>query len=77
MSNLKRKETPETSDSLKEGMATYLKGVRSEWDKITWPERKQVVIQVIVVFGVVAFFTSLVYLYDVIFNLLFKLIPNR
>lgn len=49
----------------------YLKGVRSEWDKITWPEKKQVAVETVIVIGVVIFFTALIYLIDLVFNFMF------
>jgi len=60
---------PEVINDLK----TYFKGVKSEWGKITWPHRQQVVAETIVVLIVVAFITSVVYLIDIGFKGLFKL----
>ena len=52
----------------KDKIVEYFKGVKTEWGKITWPDRKQVVTQTIIVILVVAFFTTLVYLSDIIFK---------
>ena len=49
----------------------YFKGVKSEWGKITWPHRQQVVAETIIVLVVVAFITSVVYLIDIGFRWLF------
>ncbi len=55
-------------------LKTYFKGIKSEWGKITWPIRQQVVAETIVVLVVVAFITSVVYLIDIGFKGLFKLL---
>ena len=52
----------------KDKIVEYFKGVKTEWGKITWPDRKQVVTQTVIVIIVVAFFTTLVYLSDIIFK---------
>lgn len=77
MGNVKKKDSADKQDSLKEGLANYFKGVKSEWGKITWPERRQVMVESFIVLGVVFFFTVLVYTMDIIFKGLLSLIPNR
>ncbi len=77
MTATKKKEITSQAQSLKEGLTSYLKGVKSEWGKITWPERKQVIYETFVVLGVVIFFTVFVYILDIIFKGLFQLIPSR
>ncbi len=52
----------------------YLKGVRAEWGKIIWPERRQVIAETIFVIAIVFVFTVSVYLMDLIFKGLFGLI---
>lgn len=47
---------------------TYFKGVRAEWGKITWPERRQVVAETLFVTVIVIVFTIAVYFMDVIFK---------
>ena len=78
MNELKKREEPgaKTGPDLKENLTGYFKGVRAEWDKVTWPERRQVAVETLVVLGVVIFFTTVVYLLDITFNYLFKLIPG-
>ena len=46
----------------------YFKGVKAEWGKITWPERKQVIAQTIIVIVVVIAFTLYTYGADIIFR---------
>ena len=49
-------------------MAAYFRGVRTEWGKITWPEKHQVVVETAFVVGVVFVFTVFIYVVDIIFN---------
>ncbi|NLF84431.1 MAG: preprotein translocase subunit SecE [Candidatus Gastranaerophilales bacterium] len=62
--------------TLKEKITTYLKGVKAEWGKITWPEKRQVVVETVVVLFVVFFFTFMVFIFDKLFDFMFKLIPG-
>ncbi len=77
MSTTNKKSAPKQQDSLKEGLVIYLKGVKSEWGKITWPERAQSIMQSFIVLGVVLFFTVVIYVFDKSFELLLNLIPSR
>lgn len=74
MSNTGKKEVTGKKADYKKEVMTYFKGVKSEWGKITWPERKQAFYETIVVLGVVTFFTVLVYVVDIAFC--FMLHPN-
>ena len=47
---------------------TYFKGVKAEWGKITWPERKQVIAQTIIVLVIVIAFTIYTYGLDLLFQ---------
>ncbi|MBQ4122806.1 preprotein translocase subunit SecE [bacterium] len=47
---------------------TYLKGVKAEWGKITWPERRQVIVQTIIVLAVVIVFSMYVFVLDISFK---------
>ena len=58
----------------KEMLTTYFKGVKAEWSKVSWPTRKQVVVETGVVLAVVVFFTLVVYFMDIIFKALLGLI---
>lgn len=51
---------------------TYFKGVKAEWGKITWPERKQVIAQTIIVLVIVIAFTIYTYGLDILFNGILK-----
>ncbi len=68
--NIKDKKMNETVNAIQ----TYLRGVRSEWGKIMWPEKRQVVTETIFVIAIVFVFTVAVYLMDLIFKGLFGLI---
>jgi preprotein translocase subunit SecE len=74
MSNAGNKNLPEPS--FKDSLTNYFKGVKAEWFKITWPEKKQVITETIVVLVVVFFFVALVSLYDAIFGFLLGLLPH-
>ena len=59
------------NDSLektKQGIITYFRGVKTEWGKITWPEKNQVVVETFFVIAIVAIFTIFIYIVDVLFN---------
>ncbi len=55
-----------------EKFVTYFKGVKSEWGKITWPERKQVVVQTVIVLVIVIAFTIYTYGLDILFEAIIK-----
>ena len=57
-------------------ITTYLKGVRAEWGKVTWPERQQVFAETLFVVVIVFVFTVAVYLMDVIFKWALSFIHN-
>ena len=50
------------------GVIDYFKGVKSEWSKVTWPERQQVVIETIFVIAIVFVFTIFIYGVDKVFD---------
>ena len=52
----------------KEARLSYFKGVKTEWGKITWPERKQVIAQTVIVIVIVIAFTLYTYGADIIFR---------
>ena len=60
----------ENSDKIKQAIITYFRGVRTEWGKITWPEKNQVVVETVFVIAIVVLFTMFIYVVDVIFNAL-------
>ena len=51
-----------------EKFVTYFKGVKAEWGKITWPDRKQVISQTVVVLVIVIAFTIYTYGLDILFR---------
>ena len=51
-----------------EKFVTYLKGVKAEWGKITWADRKQVMSQTLVVLVIVIAFTIYTYGLDILFK---------
>ncbi|MEI8390062.1 MAG: preprotein translocase subunit SecE [bacterium] len=63
-----------TEPGFKESVSNYFKGVKVEWGKITWPDRRQVIVETIVVLLVVFFFVALVSCYDWVFGFLLKLL---
>ena len=54
----------------KNAIATYFRGVRTEWGKVTWPEKNQVVVETFFVVAIVFVFTVFIYFVDIIFNAL-------
>lgn len=59
------------------GIMAYLKSVKLEWAKITWPERKQVVAETLAVVVIVFLFTVSVYLIDIIFKAVLSIFSAR
>lgn len=57
-----------------EAIKTYFKGVRTEWTKVSWPERRQVVTETVSVIVIVFVFTVAIYLMDLLFKGLLSLI---
>ena len=57
-------------ENTKRNLITYFKGVRTEWGKITWPEKNQVVVETFLVIAIVFIFTVFIYFVDIIFNML-------
>ena len=58
----------DTFETIKKNVITYFKGVKTEWGKITWPEKHQVVVETVFVVAIVFIFTVFIYFVDVIFN---------
>lgn len=57
-----------------EAIKTYFKGVKTEWGKISWPERKTVFFETCSVIVIVFVFTVAIYLMDLLFKFLLGLI---
>ncbi len=58
----------------KQKIVEYFKGIKSEWGKITWPERKQVIAQTIIVLVIVIAFTIYTYGLDLLLQGIIKLL---
>ncbi len=61
-------------DLVKQQIITYFAGVKAEWGRVSWPTRQQVIVETGIVLAVVAFFTIVVYLMDILFKFLLGLI---
>ena len=59
-----------TVDAIK----TYFKGVKTEWNKVSWPERRQVIFETFSVIVIVFGFTVAIYVIDLVFKGLLSLI---
>ncbi len=51
-----------------ESIKTYFKGVKTEWGKVSWPEKRQVIFETISVIVIVFVFTVAIYFMDLIFK---------
>ena len=60
-----------------ESVKTYFKGVKAEWGRISWPERKQVIAETLSVIVIVFAFTVAIYIIDLIFKGLLSLINTH
>jgi len=60
----------ETTEAIK----AYFKGVKTEWGKVSWPERRQVIFETLSVIVIVFVFTVAIYIMDLIFKGLLSLI---
>ena len=70
MMNGSDKKQNETIESIK----AYFKGVRAEWGRISWPERRQIVAETLSVIVIVFVFTVAIYCMDLIFKGLLSLV---
>lgn len=61
-------------ESIVNSIQSYFRGVRTEWGKINWPERRQVITETVFVIVIVFVFTVAVYLMDIIFKNIFGLL---
>ena len=68
------KTEKQQQNDFKQSLITYFKGVKAEWGKVSWPTKQQVIAETGIVLAVVAFFTIVVYLMDIIFKFLLGLI---
>lgn len=56
------------NNAMIESIKTYFRGVRTEWGRVSWPDKRQVFIETISVIVIVFVFTVAIYLIDVIFK---------
>ena len=61
-------------DKFIETVKSYFRGVKTEWGKVSWPERRQVITETIFVIIIVFVFTVAIYLMDIIYKGIFGLI---
>jgi len=70
MNDGSEKKSNDTIESIK----AYFKGVKAEWGRINWPERRQIVAETMSVIVIVFVFTIAIYCMDLIFKGLLSLI---
>ena len=63
-----KKKTKVAEENFTETLGEYLKGVRSEWKRITWPTREMITSETIVVLFLTALVTLMIFLIDIILN---------
>jgi preprotein translocase SecE subunit len=74
----KKPRKQEAVSSPMEQLTTYLKGVRAEWTKISWPTWPQIWGQTIIVLVIVTLMTLLLFVLDNSFHFMIKSItPHR
>ena len=61
-------------NSTVEAIKTYFKGVKTEWGRVTWPEKRQVIFETFAVIAIVTVFTFAIYIIDLAFKGLLGLI---
>ncbi len=54
----------DTFEIAKKNIVAYFKGVRTEWGKITWPEKHQVIVETFFVVAIVFVFTVFIFITD-------------
>ena len=57
--------------SITDSIKLYFQGVRQEWGKITWPERRTVIVETFFVIGIITAFTIFVLLIESVIDILF------
>ncbi len=64
------KGTPEKTEPF--NVVEYLKGVKQEWNKVTWPSREQIMAETGIVIVVVAVFGFFIFLADILLQVLIR-----
>ena len=62
------------NDNFISQMKTYFKGIKTEWGKITWPEKRQVFVETIYVIAIVFVFTLFILILDLIYKGAFNIL---
>ena len=62
------------NDNFVSQMKIYFKGVKTEWGKITWPEKRQVFVETIYVIAIVFVFTLFILILDLIYKGAFNIL---
>jgi len=74
----KTKKTSKVQDpSFAEQLKDYFKGVKSEWHKVTWPDKQQTLHETLIVIVITAFVTMLIFLIDVVLRFIIGFIPTQ
>lgn len=74
----KTKKTSKLQDpSFTEQLKDYFKGVKSEWHKVTWPDKQQTLHETLIVIVITAFVTMLIFLIDVVLRFIIGFIPTQ
>ena len=61
-------------NSTVEAIKTYFKGVKTEWGKVSWPEKRQVIFETFAVIFITFIFTVAIFVIDLVFKGLLSLI---
>ena len=61
-------------NSTVEAIKTYFKGVKTEWGKVSWPEKRQVIFETFAVIFITFVFTVAICVIDLVFKGLLSLI---
>ena len=69
-------KTKDSDPSFMDQTMEYFKGVRSEWHKVTWPDKQQIWHETLIVIAVTTFITLLIFLIDLILRTLIGFIPT-
>lgn len=69
-------ESTQNNGSFIENLKIYLKGVKTEWGKITWPGKQQVVGETVQVIVVTTIFTVMILSMDLFFKWILSFLPK-
>ncbi|MBR1425219.1 preprotein translocase subunit SecE [bacterium] len=56
------------NNTIVESIKSYFKGVKAEWSRVSWPDRRQVTVETISVIVIVFVFTVAIYFIDIVFK---------